>query len=277
MTKLHILIFLVTLILGFITDSISEAKLNISCLFLLGICICWLIQLKIMLIITLIVLYGLGYALRQSKDIKSLKTTLCTSLIILAVLIMLNRGVVTRIYDRAGVLSIRDEIMLNQQIRYDGKIDGVSGTKVKLYIATNTTDGIKDEKLYKIVEKVHKRDNTFVIVLCYDVDGNFLRTGYSYSLDWFYEVSGIDTMRDKISKIMIEEGLSGNIDKISDCVAATLGEIEYFDDDEYYDDLAPGVHWVDGYYRSDGTYVDGYWRTDPDGDPTNNFSYNGFK
>ena len=33
--------------------------------------------------------------------------------------------------------------------------------------------------------------------------------------------------------------------------------------------------WVDGYYRSDGTYVKGHWRSDPDGDPSNNWSTKG--
>jgi len=34
------------------------------------------------------------------------------------------------------------------------------------------------------------------------------------------------------------------------------------------------VH-VSGYYRKNGTYVQGYWRSSPDSDPTNNFSYPG--
>jgi len=34
------------------------------------------------------------------------------------------------------------------------------------------------------------------------------------------------------------------------------------------------VH-VNGYYRKNGTYVQGYWRSSPDSDPTNNFSYPG--
>ena len=34
------------------------------------------------------------------------------------------------------------------------------------------------------------------------------------------------------------------------------------------------VH-VSGYYRENGTYVQGYWRSSPDSDPTNNFSYPG--
>jgi hypothetical protein len=33
--------------------------------------------------------------------------------------------------------------------------------------------------------------------------------------------------------------------------------------------------WVNGYYKKNGTYVQGYWRSDPDSDPTNNFSYPG--
>lgn len=33
--------------------------------------------------------------------------------------------------------------------------------------------------------------------------------------------------------------------------------------------------WVDGYQREDGTHVEGHWRTAPDGDPTNNYSYPG--
>lgn len=33
--------------------------------------------------------------------------------------------------------------------------------------------------------------------------------------------------------------------------------------------------WVNGYYRSNGTYVQGYWRSSPDGNPYNNYSYPG--
>ena len=33
--------------------------------------------------------------------------------------------------------------------------------------------------------------------------------------------------------------------------------------------------YVSGYYRSDGTYVQPYWRSDPDGDPYNNYSFPG--
>ena len=33
--------------------------------------------------------------------------------------------------------------------------------------------------------------------------------------------------------------------------------------------------YVDGYYRADGTYVQPYWRSDPDGNPYNNYSFPG--
>ena len=33
--------------------------------------------------------------------------------------------------------------------------------------------------------------------------------------------------------------------------------------------------WVEGYYKDDGTYVEGHWRSDPDGNPYNNWSYPG--
>ena len=33
--------------------------------------------------------------------------------------------------------------------------------------------------------------------------------------------------------------------------------------------------WVNGYYRKDGTYVRGHYRTAPDGNPTNNYSFPG--
>ena len=34
----------------------------------------------------------------------------------------------------------------------------------------------------------------------------------------------------------------------------------------------PGYHSVDGYYRSDATYVDSYIRSNPDGDTSNNLN-----
>jgi hypothetical protein len=40
-------------------------------------------------------------------------------------------------------------------------------------------------------------------------------------------------------------------------------------------DQADAQQWVTGYYRSDGTYVGGYYRTSPDGNPYNNYSYPG--
>lgn len=33
--------------------------------------------------------------------------------------------------------------------------------------------------------------------------------------------------------------------------------------------------YVNGYYRSDGTYVQPHYRSDPDGNPNNNYSHKG--
>jgi hypothetical protein len=41
------------------------------------------------------------------------------------------------------------------------------------------------------------------------------------------------------------------------------------------DDPPPGDVWVNGYYRSDGTYVKGHWRTAPNLRKDDNYSYNG--
>ena len=39
--------------------------------------------------------------------------------------------------------------------------------------------------------------------------------------------------------------------------------------------LAMADNYVNGYYRSNGTYVDSYWRSDADSSPYNNYSYPG--
>jgi hypothetical protein len=62
--------------------------------------------------------------------------------------------------------------------------------------------------------------------------------------------------------------------------SGTTGDAYYKCRDSYGDppgfggsgntDSGPGIHNVDGYYRSDGTYVRPYIRSNPDGDPTNN-------
>lgn len=42
--------------------------------------------------------------------------------------------------------------------------------------------------------------------------------------------------------------------------------------DEPSGDSSPGYHSVDGYYRSDGTYVQPYIRSNPDGNSSNNIN-----
>jgi len=46
----------------------------------------------------------------------------------------------------------------------------------------------------------------------------------------------------------------------------------------YYDSNNSDIYanvWVSGYYRKDGTYVMGHWRSTPDGNPYNNWSFPG--
>jgi hypothetical protein len=55
-------------------------------------------------------------------------------------------------------------------------------------------------------------------------------------------------------------------------VPATTGGTQVTDSQDYIVNENPNTHgvaphWVDGYYRADGTYVEGYWR-DGDGDTT---------
>ncbi len=39
--------------------------------------------------------------------------------------------------------------------------------------------------------------------------------------------------------------------------------------------IASADVYVRGHYRNDGTYVNPHWRSDPDGDPGNNWSHKG--
>lgn len=48
---------------------------------------------------------------------------------------------------------------------------------------------------------------------------------------------------------------------------------DYDNVEPYENDEHPGYHQVDGYYRSDGTYVEPYIRSNPDGVLSNNLSY----
>ncbi|RHW38718.1 hypothetical protein D1B33_07545 [Lysinibacillus yapensis] len=49
---------------------------------------------------------------------------------------------------------------------------------------------------------------------------------------------------------------------------------EYEADDPGAEDDYPGYHYVDDYYRSDGTHVESHFRSNPDGNPDNNLNSN---
>lgn len=47
---------------------------------------------------------------------------------------------------------------------------------------------------------------------------------------------------------------------------------EYYDYQSEYEYNNPGYHYVDDYYRKDGTHVDGHWKTNPDEYESNNLN-----
>ena len=67
----------------------------------------------------------------------------------------------------------------------------------------------------------------------------------------------------------------GNVNPYTGKVATGNPETylkNYYDSDSY--NSSANV-WVSGYYRKDGTYVMGHWRSSPDGNPYNNWSFPG--
>ena len=67
----------------------------------------------------------------------------------------------------------------------------------------------------------------------------------------------------------------GNINPYTGKVATGNPETylkNYYDSNDF--DISADV-WVNGYFRKDGTYVQGHWRSDPDGNPYNNWSFPG--
>ena len=67
----------------------------------------------------------------------------------------------------------------------------------------------------------------------------------------------------------------GNVNPYTGKVATGNPETylkNYYDSDSY---TSSSDVWVSGYYRKDGTYVMGHWRSSPDGNPYNNWSFPG--
>lgn len=186
----------------------------------------------------------------------------------------LNRGIITRVYDTAGELSFVERYNINHQLKYDGNAGKLSGNDIPLYIMTRNL-GESGKKEQKIIDKVRNQDAHYMVCLNYDEEGNYLKTGYIYRMPPRVEVNELKKSMDKITERIIKDGPVKSVKYIAQCVQESIFDNDYSyaleDDGDGSDD--PGVHWVNDYYRQDGTHVDGYLRTDPDGDPTNNFSY----
>lgn len=270
MLEFLLVVFIVTFIVSILKIKLPDRLLKILIIGICILCFVWLFQLKFMLIIATIAMIFLGTLFDEVRSFQDFKSTLTVVIPAVLIVLFLNRGIITRVYDPANVLSPIEEYNLNHELKYYGEIDGISKTDVRIYLVTQNLDGDM-EKEENTKKKIRKKENYVMICLNYDEDGNYLATGYKYDLFWFYNIGNIEFMTSRVTELMKTDGLSGNIEYIKQCVAATLGETEYFEGEDYEDD--PGVHWVDEYYRDDGTHVDGYWRTDPDGDVTNNFSY----
>ena len=244
--------------------------LCIAFLFYSGILI---FQLKFMQIITSLVMIFLGYLI--GSTIKRFNIVLfLIAAGIFAVALLFNGGLTKRIYDEAGILSFADEYNVNHNLKYTQKLSiPDSYSEVKVYIMTQKIDGdMKKEN--KVKEKFKHKDNVFMIFLNYDEDNNYVGTGYYYNAVWWFTFNDDKKALANVTSCMNQKGLVGNEKELVSYIQASVGthDQEMFDNDDP-GTSDPGVHGVDGYTRQDGTQVDGYLRTNPDGDPTNNFSY----
>ena len=67
----------------------------------------------------------------------------------------------------------------------------------------------------------------------------------------------------KIAKEINKHGVALSAGKITQVVDACISSYSSPFEDMDEGDEDPGVHWVNGYDRSDGTHVDGYYRHRP--------------
>lgn len=278
MLQLELTILVVASILGIINEKnrIGNFLKAIGCVICLILFVFWFRHGRIMPIITTIALIFIGLIIGECIKTKEFSVILIFLLFALVVL-YLNRGIFTRFYDPSGQFSFVERYNMNYQLRYEGNLP----EGIKLYILTQNLDGnmIKENK---IIEKLNKKIEYYLVCMNYDQEGNYIGTGYSYKSPYTYESlpGSLRPYESRITAKVQTDKMSEAIQYIKKCVSNTFDDGYYDLDDEYYgyendysDNSDPGVHWVDEYDRQDGTHVDGYLRTDPDGDPTNNFSY----
>lgn len=251
-----------------------------------------LYKLKIAYAVAVGGIYFLTYELfdtvrRKKADRKMFLICFCY----LAILLFLNRGILTRVIDAAHTINFWDQYNINYQLRYANN-RGLFQEKpdYKLYVITlddNASEEERDKVIYKVKKKAGFEDY-MIVILNYD-EKELVSTGYSYSVDRQY-ISDWTYARDCVVKWIQKGSVNTNLCKYID--KRNKEEEEYwvsgedgssrgsdeFDPEQWDDDSDsnfPGAHWVDGYDRADGTHVDGYYRTNPDDDVTNNFNYSG--
>lgn len=212
------------------------------------------LDLRIKLIFISLAIIGSGLLVGKSLRKHEHSNTFTYCLIII-ILLFVNRGIGDRIYDEASVISFMQDYNLNSNLVHESKF---TDHKVNLYVVTSKTN--KDIK--KIIKKIKKKKYYYIVILYFDNRGSYVESKYSYRTFWGADdvTSEID---EKVNNDGIKKCLASVPELMRDAIAGPPDDMDSGDDDV-------GTHWVDDYYRSDGTHVDGYERSNPDGNPNNN-------
>ena len=283
--QLYIVIIIVALCLLYriLPCKFYEILVFIGTIFVAGLEIYLLIHFRIMQIIGFGVLATLlATIIAMFIDSKKNKDANCFMgllyiLPVIAFTFLINRGFTTRVYDISGVLSFAEEYNINQNLKYNGRLDSTTNSDHNNVYMIAARIGEDKDKLEKYKDKFKKKaeySNYYIVILWYDEDGEFSHSGYSYSFLWD-TMNYADSVTSYIDKVVDSDGLEKSVEDITENIDKAISTYENpFEDNGWGEDASDlGVHWVDGYTRGDGTEVDGYLRTDPDGDVTNNFSY----
>ena len=238
---------------------------------------------KISLVVTTIIIGLMGATVAITLDEHNY-TAILIKLAVVGIVIIYNGGLFSkRIYDNAKCLSFIDEYDFNASLNSIGRKDD----DTDYYIVTEFQGEAEIEKLKQFNEKLKAKGRYFLLVLYYDESGNIVDSAYAYQLksapDLICEKENEngeveeEQLFEVIEKRVQEKGIENCSMFIPNSMLASVyDDVSYDEEGElWFDDGEVGVHWVNDYYRADGTHVDGYWRTNPDGDPTNNFSYPG--
>ena len=297
MLQFELCIFLVATFFAYIKGVNGALKFFRTILCIAGFVVAWkwFCDVKFMyLFVTIVINFAgiiLGNALSEQTTFREKRDMMIFQFIVVVGMMFLNRGLAPRVYDYANVLSFVEEYNMACKLRYTGQIDRNAKTPIKVYIMTQES-GNNGKSEDRTIEKFSTKDGSYLVILNYDEEG-LRSTGYSINVFWWYSLRNLSSFKYNVTKLMQEGELATNLDTIVEYAAATVGCGEMpiidgdilraerdmwdyssdWDDEDYDESYDDGVHWVDDYYRSDGTHVDGYWRTDPDDDLTNNFSY----